>query len=240
MKKNKSFNLNFGTILLALAALVNLARWIGIYTYTKNAPEWVSMVIPVLDAISGLFTGLVIAGGMAFIAHRLGSLQPLTPKGKPVMRFWMTAIGGLAILIMSAFLLPPYVRMTMPDDLRKEIKNLDVWSTMAVLVGDLIVVAIAGADSKAAGFTRSADEQPHSKPQSETSGVAKTRSATKSERSAKDKQPLVLVACRYEGAGCKKKGTQNAMNAHAPHCEFKPSIDDRLLIKSKQEKQHEA
>jgi len=240
MKKNINFKLNFGTLLLGLAALVNLARWVGIYTFTEHAPLWVFEIIPVLDAISGLFTGLVIAGGLAFIAHRLGSLQPFTPKGKPVMRFWMTAISGLAILVMSAFLLPPYVRMTMPDELRVEIKNLEVWSTMAVLVGDLIVVAIAGADSKAAGFTRSADEQPLSKPQSEGSGVAQNRSSGKSGRSAKESKPLVMVACRYEGTGCKQKGTQNAMNAHAPHCKFKPSIDDSLLIKPKQEKNHES
>jgi hypothetical protein len=217
-KKGKS--VNFGTILLGMAALVNLARWVGIYTFSANMPAWLDESIPLLDVISGIATGLVIAGGLAFVAHRLGGLQPFTAKGRPVMRFWGAAISGITILILSAFLLPPYVRMTMPNELRVEIPNLRVWSVMAVLVGDLIIVAIALADSKSAGFTRSADEQPHSRSLSEGSG-----------RSAKKSKPLVMVACRNEGAGCKEKGSQNAMNAHAPHCKFKPTIDDSLMIK---------
>ncbi len=150
---------NFGTILLGLAALVNMARWVGVFTVSQNGPTWISQLLPILDAISGLFTGLTVAGGLAFVTHRLGGLQPFTPKGRPVMRFWGAAISAAAILIMSAFLLPPYVRMTMPDELKAQIGDLGVWSVMAVLVGDLIIVAIALADSKAAGFTRSSDEQ---------------------------------------------------------------------------------
>ena len=218
--------MNFGSILLSLTTMVNLARWVGIYTFTENAPVWARQIMPVLDAISGLFTGLAIAGGLAFVAHRLGALQAFTPKGRPVMRFWGAAIGILAILIMSAFLLPPYVRMTMPDELRAEIQNLSAWSVMAVLVGDLIIVAIALADSKAAGFTRSAEEQKSSKSLSEGSG-----------RSAKKSKPLAPVHCRYEGAGCKKTGSQNAMNAHARACPFKPTIDDSLIIKQNAEQQ---
>lgn len=220
MKPTKIKLPNFGTVLLGFAALVNLARWVGIYTFTNNSPDWVENLIPVLDAISGVFTGLVIAGGLVFISHRLGALQPFTPKGKPVMRFWMTAIGGISILVMSAFLLPPYVRMTMPQALRNEIQDLNVWSVMAVLVGDLIVVAIAGADSKAAGFTRSADEQ---KP-SESSKPAANGSAKKSNRSAKAAKLTASVECPHAGAGCNFKGSQNAVNAHAGRCKYKPTI----------------
>jgi hypothetical protein len=218
--------LNFGTLLLSFAVLVNLARWVGVYTFTDHAPAWVRILIPILDAISGLFTGLVIAGGLAFVSHRLGALQPLTPKGKPIMRFWMTALSGLAILVMSAFLLPPYVRMTMPDELRVEIQDLGVWSVMAVLVGDLIVVAIAGADAKSAGFTRSADEATGSGSVSGTSETAGGRSAKKSSRSAKGSKRGAgagSFACPHNGAGCEVvKGTQEAINAHAGRCKFKP------------------
>lgn len=221
---------NFGTVLLGGAALVNLARWVGIYTFTKNAPAWVAMVVPWLDAISGLFTGLVIAGGLAFISHRLGALQPFTPKGKPVMRFWMTAVGGLAILVMSAFLLPPYVRMTMPEALRVEIGNLNVWSVMAVLVGDLIVVAIAGADSKAAGFTRSADDQ---KPSESLSGAGKKGSGG----SKKKATGAAVYVCPHAGAGCEvTKLTQEAINAHSGRCKFKPTISMPVDIDQKAEK----
>lgn len=144
---------NFGTVLLGMAALVNLARWVGVFTIAEDAPTWVQAGIPFLGALSGLVTGLVIAGGLAFVAHRLGGLQPFTPKGRPVMRFWGAAISGLGILGMSAFLLPPYVRMTMPTELSAQIGDVNAWSVMAVLVGDLIIVAIALADAKSAGFT---------------------------------------------------------------------------------------
>lgn len=228
---------NFGTVLLGGAALVNLARWVGIYTFTKNAPAWVALVIPWLDAVSGLFTGLVIAGGLAFISHRLGALQPFTPKGKPVMRFWMTAVGGLAILIMSAFLLPPYVRMTMPEALRVEIADLKVWSVMAVLVGDLIVVAIAGADSKAAGFTRSADEQKPTELLSGASKPAAKGSAKGSGRSKKQAAAGAVYECPHAGAGCDvTKPTQEAINAHAGRCKFKPTISMPADVDQRAEK----
>jgi len=155
MKKIKG--LNFGTALLVLAALVNLARWTGLYTFSDHAPTWIRDVLPILDAISGLFTGLAVAGGLAFVSHHLGRLQPFTPKGRPVMRFWGAIMSEIGILIMSAFLLPPYIRMTTPAELRAEISDLNSWSVMAVLVGDLIIVAIALADGRSAGFTHSKD-----------------------------------------------------------------------------------
>jgi len=208
---------HFGTVLLVLAGLVNLARWTGLFTFSEHAPAWIQDVIPVLDVISGLFTGLAIAGGLAFVSHRLGALQPFTPTGKLVMRFWGTAISGLAILIMSAFLLPPYIRMTTPAELRAEIHDLDTWSVMSVLVGDLIIVAVALADAKSAGFTRSAPEPKK-----------KTRSAKTSGRSAKGKRTkgsLSQFVCPHAGAGCDvTKPTQEAINAHAGRCKFKPTI----------------
>lgn len=75
------------------------------------------------------------------------------------------------------------------------------------------------------------------KPLSKSLSEKKSRSAKESGRSRSQSGPLVLVACRYEGAGCKKTGSQNAMNAHAKHCKFKPTIDDSLMIKKNMEKQ---
>jgi hypothetical protein len=227
---------NFGTVLLGLAALVNMARWVGVFTVSQNGPAWTSQLLPFLDAISGLFTGLTVAGGLAFVTHRLGGLQPFTPKGRPIMRFWGAAVSAASILIMSAFLLPPYVRMTMPDELKAQIGNLDVWSVMAVLVGDLIIVAIALADSKAAGFTRSSDEQSTSKPLSESSGAAHGRSAKKSGRSKPLSKSQAVVPCRYAGTGCERTGSQAAMNAHARACPFKPTISMPAEEKVKAEK----
>jgi hypothetical protein len=57
------------------------------------------------------------------------------------------------------------------------------------------------------------EDKPHPKPQSEKSG-----------RRAKGKQSQSEIPCRYAGAGCELSGSQNAMNAHARHCKFKPTI----------------
>jgi hypothetical protein len=215
-------NFKFGTILLVLAALVNLARWTGLFTFSDHAPVWVRDVIPVLDVISGLFTGLAIAGGLAFVAHRLGGLQAFTPKGRPVMRFWGALISGVLILFLSAFLLPPYIRMTTPAELRAEIRDLDTWSVMAVLVGDLIIVAIALADGKSAGFTRSTPERKKTarsaKPKSRSVKLSK-RSATASKKAA-----TLPFSCHYAPSCQRTFKTQNAANGHARSCEFKPTI----------------
>jgi len=220
MKNKKS--IKFGTILLVLAALVNLARWTGLFTFSDHAPSWVRDVIPVLDTISGLFTGLSIAGGLAFVAHRLGGLQPFTPKGRPVMRFWGAAVSGVLILVLSAFLLPPYIRMTTPAELRAEIPNLNTWSVMAVLVGDFVIVAIALADGKAAGFTRSAGERS----QTTRSAKPKSRSVKPSKRSATPSKRTATLpfSCHYAPSCQRTFKTQNAANGHARSCEFKPTI----------------
>lgn|GEM_PF-5521213 len=205
-------HMKFGTILLTLAALVNLARWTGLFTFSDHAPAWIQDVIPILDTISGLFTGLAIAGSLAFVSHRLGALQPFTPKGKPIMRFWGAALSEFSILVLSAFLLPPYIRMTTPAELRAEIGNLNTWSVMAVLVGDLIIVAIALADGKSASFTRSKAERP-----------PKRRSAKGSGRSAKLKNARASFQCHYAPLCQRTFESQNAANAHARTCKFKPT-----------------
>lgn len=157
MKKIQT-KISFGATLLIFSALANLARWIGVFTISEDTPKWVSDMIPILGVFSGLVSGLSVAGGLAFIFHRLGGIQPFTPKGKPIVRFWGSLVLGIMIVVMSAFLLPPYVRMMTPDELRIEIPDLNTWSIMSVLVGDLIIVAIALSDSKAAGFTRQPEQ----------------------------------------------------------------------------------
>lgn len=50
------------------------------------------------------------------------------------------------------------------------------------------------------------------------------KSESQKSRSAKTSKKKATVHCRYEGAGCKRTGLQNAMNAHARSCPFKPTI----------------
>lgn len=216
MKKGK---IGFGTTLLIFAALANLARWIGMFTIADDAPWWVGSIIPILGAFSGLVSGLSIAGGLAFLAHRLGALQPFTPKGKLIMRFWGSLLLGIAVVVMSAFLLPPYVRMMTPERLRVEIASLPLWSVMSVLVGDLIIVAVALSDGKAAGFTKAPAEP------------------TRSSKPAKVKIRSANIACAHAGAGCARIfTTQNSANAHSAKCGFKPTIAMPTNVSANQRK----
>lgn len=61
------------------------------------------------------------------------------------------------------------------------------------------------------------------------------RSAKGSNRSAKGSKNVAIVHCRYEGAGCKRTGTQAAMNAHAGKCPFKPTISMPAEIKAEKQ-----
>lgn len=216
----------FGTFLIILAALSNAGRWVGMYLVSDNAPTWVWSVTPFLNILSALSTAMVIAGGLSFVAHRLGNLQPTLERkvrGKeetytiPNVRFWTAALAGAGILAMSAFLLPPYIRMMLPDELSAEIGSVKAsWSVMSVLVGDLVIVAIAMVDGKAAGFTR---EQPQS---DGTSGASKPQKSAGG-RSAKGKIRSAKFECAHAGAGCERVfASQNAANAHSRTCQFKP------------------
>ena len=216
----------FGTFLIILAALSNAGRWVGMYLVSDNAPTWVWSVTPFLNILSALSPAMVIAGGLSFVAHRLGNLQPTLERkvrGKeetytiPNVRFWTAALAGAGILAMSAFLLPPYIRMMLPDELSAEIGSVKAWSVMSVLVGDLVIVAIAMVDGKAAGFTR---EQPQS---DGTSGASKPQKSAGG-RSAKGKIRSAKFECAHAGAGCERVfASQNAANAHSRTCQFKPS-----------------
>lgn len=74
-------------------------------------------------------------------------------------------------------------------------------------------------------------------PQSESQKPAERTLSGKSGRKAVRSKPLSKIPCRYTGAGCELSGTQNAMNAHAPHCKFKPiEIDKSLLIDQTEDK----
>jgi hypothetical protein len=224
---------SFGTWLIIFAALSNIGRWVGMYLVSDNAPAWVWLVTPYLNILSALSTALVIAGGLSFIAHRLGNLQPFLERkvrGKdetkiiPNIRFWTAAFAALGILSMSAFLLPPYIRMMLPKELIAEIGNQKVWSVMSVLVGDLVIVAIAMVDGKSAGFTERPQSEAQSKPA--TAGKpASGRSTTGKTRSAKGSGRSANYPCSHAGAGCARTfASQNAANAHGRTCDFKPTI----------------
>jgi len=217
----------FGTVLIVTAGLSNVGRWVGMYLISDNAPTWVWSVTPFLNAFSAIATALTLVGGLSFVAHRLGNLQPTLERkvrGKEEtrtivnFRFWMAAAAGVGILALSAFLLPPYIRLMLPDELKAEIASVGMWSVMSVLVGDLVIVAIAVTDGKAAGFTRTPS-------QSDGTSEANKPQKSASGRSAKGKSRSANFECAHAGAGCGRTfASQNAANAHARTCQYKPTV----------------
>lgn len=203
----------FGTKLLVLAVLPNLARWVGAFLLTENPPAWVINVMPYLGIMAGFSMGLVMAGGLAFVFHGISRLQPLhiqnTKNGKsirPNMRFWLPGSVGIVILILSVFLLSPYVVTVMDDDFKSNLANPQLWAGMTVLVADLIIVAISALGDKATAFTHS------SKPQAEGSKPQAGKSKSQAEKNKTKRGP-----CRY----CKTveiAQSTNGYNAHRAKC----------------------
>jgi len=71
--------------------------------------------------------------------------------------------------------------------------------------------------------------------QSEPLKVAQQNERTAQSRRANRSKSQSKIPCRYAGAGCELIGSQNAMNAHARHCKFKPStIEDLIDVSAKQ------
>jgi hypothetical protein len=175
-KDRKPIKITFGTILLIVAGLVNLGRWIGVFAATESAPAWMTdYVLPVMG-----------------ISYRLGRMRPfreIKRRGREEYRrmvnvpFWVASFAGVAILGMSIFLLWPYVRMVMPAQLLALLgteASARMWSILAVTVSDLVVMAIALADSDAASFTATHSAKT-SDADSETSDGSATLTANASD-----------------------------------------------------------
>jgi hypothetical protein len=192
-KDRKPIKITFGTILLIVAGLVNLGRWIGVFAATESAPAWMTdYVLPVMGIVSAISMGVVMMASTAFISYRLGRMRPfreIKRRGREEYRrmvnvpFWVASFAGVAILGMSIFLLWPYVRMVMPAQLLALLgteASARMWSILAVTVSDLVVMAIALADSDAASFTATHSAKT-SDADSETSDGSATLTANASD-----------------------------------------------------------
>lgn len=178
--------------------------------------------------LGGLILGAIINVIVALAATRLPSLRGKT-------RIWSAWTGFIILLLLSPSLIAPAMYILL--------SNLSIeWRWIVFLSIGLssapdLAIALGGLIAgKSLVHLLSDEEQPKSKSLSEGSSSLSGRSAKEAARSAKGSKALVLVACRYQGAGCQRTGSQNAMNAHAPKCKFKPSIDDSLLIKKEDAK----
>jgi len=252
MNKAKRVHVTFGTILLVLAGLVNLGRWIGVFAATENAPAWLTdYVLPIMGIVSAISMGVVMMASTAFISYRLGRMRPfkeIKRRGKDEYRrmvnvpFWVASFAGVAILGMSIFLLWPYVRMVMPAQLLALLgteASARAWSIMAVTVSDLVVMGIALADSDAAAFTATHSAKT-SDAVSEISDGSATLSTNASDAQRRSKRHSATLPAKFYRCECGFTDADRfVVSGHkgqcAAHLQAKAGQPIPVMIPAKQE-----
>jgi hypothetical protein len=177
-------------------ALANSLRLAWGYSFADAGGNIIS-----LPGAFGSVMGSAISIGTAFIAGRLGSRLTKARKA-------LTWSAFIVLLILEPFILAPITMSHMTPsmlDLLGPIVSW-IWSIALALVPSLVLAGVAVANG---GLVEATAQQQLS----ETSGSL-----------SKGSKKSATVHCRYEGAGCKRTGTQGAMNAHARSCPFKPTI----------------
>ena len=168
---------------------------------------------PYFGAVVGLGVGAVVNWSIALASSRITTIA----EGRK-------RLANIALIGMLA-LSPTTITLSM-------FYPTQIYTAIAWAVDVDLSIVLAGA---IVGKSLIADSEPKKKSakksQSETSGAAQGRSAKTAKGKAKGAAPLVTVACCHADRGCQRTGSQNAMNAHANHCQYKPmAIDESLLI----------
>lgn len=252
MKKEikKHINFDFGTFLLITGGLANITMWIGAFSSTEaKGPvgEWIAAyLLPILGSVSGLAMGITAVAGLVLVLVRLSAMQPTYERkvrGKDEYktlvnyRYWLTAGVLVLLLIASWALLAPFAFAQLSGSNNLYLVMGDSWSRWwafgRIVAADLVLGGIALVSGSHPGANRSTGDATQSNTQSD----GKQPTANRSARSAKKISPLSNTPCRFAGAGCARTfASQNAANAHARTCEFKPmKIDQSLLIKTTEE-----
>lgn len=154
-------------------------------------------------SVGGLILGAIVNIMVALAATRL----PTVAKARKV---W-AAVAFIGLMALSPALVMPALHLAITPDVG------DSWRwflAFGYALAPDAAIALGGFIAGKSLVQLGSEEQ---KPLSEGSGSQKGRSAKKSKKAA-------TVNCRYEKAGCKRTGSQNAMNAHAPYCKFKMAI----------------
>lgn len=161
-----------------------------------------------LPGAFGSLMGAAVSVGTAFIAGKLGG--KLTKARKS-----MTWSALIILLVLEPFILAPITKTHMSSSIAETLGSgwSWAWAVALALVPSLVLAGVAVANG---GLVEATAQQPVSETSGSLSGTS-GRSAKKGSKAAK-------VSCRYEGAGCKRTGSQAAMNAHARSCPFKPTI----------------
>lgn len=196
------FKLKAEHILYSIA-LANALRLAWGYAFADAGGNILS-----LPGAFGSLMGGAVSVGTAFISGKLGG--KLTKARKT-----LTWTAFVILLVLEPFILAPITMNHMAPAMRTLLGPLFswVWAAALALVPSLVLAGVAVANG---GLVEATAQPPLSEGSGSLSGAAGG--------SAKGSSKAAKVHCRYEGAGCKRTGTQAAMNAHAGKCPYKPTI----------------
>ena len=245
-------NIDLGTVLLITGALANVTLWVGAFSSTEATgpvSDWIqTMLMPILGSVAGFAMGVTAVSGLVLVLWRLSAMQPTYERwvrGKDEYntyvnyRYWMTVSVLVLLLVVSWALLSPFEfgRMKGTTSLYEILGETwsRWWAFGRVLAADLILAGVALVSGSHTGANRSAGSADGNSSQSDGSSKPASRSGKGSGRGAKAKKVVADIPCPHAGAGCPRTGTQNAMNAHAGKCKFKPTISMPVDVDQKVE-----
>lgn len=144
------------------------------------------------------------------------------------MQNFYSLVGFVSLLLISALMVAPALFILWGASMSFPKLFIGILVTVGALAPD-VAITVGGFIASSGSANRSTSEPTGSDSLSGKSGGSTIRSAGGSRRSANGaKRKAVAGAvyvCPHAGAGCDvTKGTQEAINAHAGRCKFKPTI----------------
>ena len=165
-----------------------------------------------VPGVFGMLLGASVSLGTAFVAGKLGG--KLTKVRTIIL--WITL--GL-LLLLEPTILAPITMTHLPVSMETLLHPIMrwVWSVVLALVPSLVLAGVSIANG---GLV----EAVASKPLSETQSDAGSLPAKKNSRLKSLSKPQAEFPCRHAPQCGRTFKTQNAENAHAGRCGFKPTI----------------
>jgi MFS family permease len=206
-----------------IAVALGLAQALGFAWASVVAEGGANIVAFVLALFRGALLGFALAFGLVMTAHAVPRIDQR--KTRQVWLGWF-ALAGL--LIVSPVIIAPAIQYSIPPDVLSVPWARWAWAASIAAAPDLVAIGIAITGKVGAS------SEPQQKT-SETSDAKPAPSEPKKTQAAKTAKPE-RVPCPHEGAGCdrvfavsdydSKKAAQNAANAHARKCAYKPTVID--------------
>jgi hypothetical protein len=185
-------------LFIAFAAIAQGVMWVNLFSLIHDG---------ILVYIGGIPAGLAIVGLIVYSANLLPRVQSARARR-----------GGWVMLVLTMIAEPIVLGVVnwwfMPADFRLTLGSYIVAGGASLIVSFVLVLGALVDRSLVPAEKSQATQKPAEQPAQIRS--AKKKSAQKS---------LSEIPCRYAGAGCDRTfAKQNAANAHARSCGFKPTI----------------